>query len=191
MEQGREFTCAQQAGLFSLAWRVHHKHLGTEKPTETVILCWQPVLITPCCQSLFMGGQSRRAPSLSEKSQLAPDTEQPLEVFEAQPEKCTWESQSASSKLICHPQSIKAVVVGFYLSWFEGFFFQCAVQVSSIYKCTTSSWLGINHECSADANIGVLEAWPSEPTQAFIPLQLSYVASSHNGCLYLCDFTVC
>lgn len=29
MKQGGDFTCAEQAGLFSLAWRIHHKHPGT------------------------------------------------------------------------------------------------------------------------------------------------------------------
>lgn len=32
MKQGRDFTCAEQAGLFSLAWRKHHKHLVQKNP---------------------------------------------------------------------------------------------------------------------------------------------------------------
>lgn len=109
------------------------------KSTETVILCSQPVVITLCCQSLFTGGQSRGAHGLSAKSQSAPPTEQQLEVFESEPEKCTSEFKSAFLNLIYH-QSIKKMFI-FYL------FFKCAIQISSMYKFTISTKLGYKTPC--------------------------------------------
>lgn len=73
---------------------------------------------------------------MSEKSELAPATEQQLEVFETESEKCTFEFKSALSNLIYHHQSIKNVF---------GFFFKCAIQISSMYKFTISTKLGIKH----------------------------------------------
>lgn len=32
MKQGRDFTCAEQAGLFWLAGRIHHEHLVQKNP---------------------------------------------------------------------------------------------------------------------------------------------------------------
>lgn len=149
------------------------------KSTETVILCSQPVLITLCCQSLFTGGQSRGAHGLSAKSQLAPPTEQQLEVFESEPEKCTSEFKSAFLNLIYH-QSIKKIFI-FYL--FLNVLFRFPLCTNLQYP---QNW-GIKHH----ANLHVLKAWPSEPKWALFPLQTRYGISSPNVSLLPCDFTVC
>lgn len=125
---------------------------GTEKSTETEILCSQPVPITPCCQSLCTGGQSRGGHSWSEKGQLAPAADPQLEVFGTGSEKCTFEFKNAFSNSIYHHHhhlSIKIVVLFFFFSF------------NVLYRfplCTDEQYpqnLGIKHWCSAAANVHV------------------------------------
>lgn len=143
---------------------------GTEKPTETEILCSQPVPITLCCQSLFTGGQSRGVHSWSEKGQLAPAADPQLEVFETGSEKCTSESKTAFWNSIYHHHhhlSIKNVV-------FIYFFFSFLNVLLRFLLCTNVQYpqnLGIKHWCSAAANVCVLQVWPSEHKWALFSLQ--------------------
>lgn len=140
MKQGRDFTCAEQGRPVLAGMEDTPQAPGTEKSTETEILCSQPVPITLCCQSLFTGGQSRGVYSSSEKGQLAPAADPQLEVLETGSEKYTFEFKNAFLSSIYHHhhhhQSIKNVACLFI------YFFKCALQISSMYKCTMSTKLG-------------------------------------------------
>lgn len=123
IEQGRDFTCAEQAGLFLLAWRVHHKHL-VMSPQRS---CAHSQCPSPSAAKAYL--QEGRA-----------------QVFTAWVRRVRWH-QLLTHSLRCLKQALKNALLSSKRPFWTPFIFfffllKCALQISSMYKCTISTKLG-------------------------------------------------
>lgn len=171
MEQGRDFTCAEQAGLFSLAWRRHHKHLVQRSPQRQRFSadsqCPSPSAVKACLQ------------------------EGRAEVFTAWVR--GWH-QLLTHSLRCLKQALKNALLsskmpfrtGFIIIWVSKMCFFVFI-FSVLFRfplCTNVQYpqnLGTKHWCSAAADVRVLRAWPSEHKWALLSLQTFHLQSQ---CLF-------
>lgn len=155
IEQGRNFTCAGQAGLFLLAWRVHHKHL-VMSPQRSSAHSQCP---SPSAAKAYL--QEGRA-----------------QVFTAWVRRVRWH-QLLTHSLRCLKQALKnallsskgpfwtqfIIIIIIWVSKTRCLFFFFLNVLLRFPLCTNVQYpqnLGIKHWCSAAVNVCVLRVWPSE-----------------------------